>query len=263
MVALDTWHDAGARSVPTRFVRVVLLAAVTWTCPGSAGAGAGEGIAATAASECHVHGSLRRCFVAAAPTVTAAPTSTAARRHRAPLASLAAVANDSSGRPARRYPEDRTWFVSPLRAQGRGSEQTSYFEETWGPVLEEARQKRSRAADAGRGELGGRSSAPEPDQAAAADTRARAQVKGAENKAGDHVQAMLEVYNYDDSECLDAPEVHGLAGHGPVPRPPARWASNVTPGRWPAPPAGQDRRVVAEEAPRCGPRGRFADALSN
>jgi hypothetical protein len=254
MSALDTWHDAGARSVPTRYVRVVLLAAVTWTCPGSAGAGAGEGSAATAAAACHgaaVHGSLQRCFIAAAPTATAAHTATTRRRAPLALASLAAVANDGSGRHARRYPEDRTWFVSPLRAEsGHGSEQTSYFEETWGPVLEEARQKRSRAADAA-------SPATKPDQAAAADTRARAQVKTGENKAGDHVQAMLEAYNDDDSECLDAPEVHGLVGHGPVPRPPARWASNVTPGRWPAPPAGQDRRVVMEEegAPRCGPRG--------
>ena len=115
-------------------------------------------------------------------------------------------------------------------------------------MLEEARQKRSRATEAA-------SPATEPDQAATADTRARSQVKTAENKAGDHVQAMLEAYNDDDSDCLDAPEVHGLTGHGPVPRPPARWASNVTPGRWPAPPAGQDRRVVTEEAPRCGPRG--------
>ena len=271
-------HNAGSRGgrwmgTPP-FVRVALLATVACACPTSIGAGDSEGgmvaqlhyargppCGFVDARGCLLEeGCMRGRAVGVASRCDQTTAAHSARRQRAALPSLAAVAHGGNSHQARRFPEDRKWFVSSLGAAEPHRGGMSYFEETWGPVLEEARQKRNRSAAVG-------NPTPRSEQSAGgarerADSEPRpaggARAAGASD-AGDHVQAMLEAHSEsdnDDSEGADMPwqNPYGPADHGPAP------ASSMPQGRnrrGSAPPARQDseRRGGAKEAPRCGPRG--------
>jgi hypothetical protein len=62
------------------------------------------------------------------------------------ILSLLSAAGDHRdfARRSARFPVDRKWFVQPPRLQ---KQQRSYFEETWGPIMEQERRKRALAGN--------------------------------------------------------------------------------------------------------------------
>ena len=160
------------------------------------------------------------------------------------LQSLSAAISDfqvgGQSSPQRRYPDDRKWFVAPRMAQkgsDSGSTPPTYFEETWGPVLEEARQKRAAVGK---------------DRIKTKETRQGKDlllVGGSDQQEAlihRHVQAMLELYSDPEFEESENPEAkHRLERkQGPAPR-----ARN---------PQGSRNTIATPPsniaAPRCGPR---------
>lgn len=142
--------------------------------------------------------------------------------------------------PSSRQPEDLKWFVEPLKA--RGNPGHSYFQEIWGPVLEETRKKKALAAEG---------SALKP--------------QNLDNTDAD-VQAMLDVYSDSDESELDerARSDSYNQENQPAPTPQPGTRPMTTPARPPSKSPTQkivpyktlnsNSSVLMAEAPRCGPR---------
>jgi hypothetical protein len=149
--------------------------------------------------------------------------------------------------PALRRPENRKWFVEPPKEHNNPG--SSYFQETWGPVLEEARKKKALAAG------------DEFQNARSLGTAADG--KNLDNTDAD-VQAMLDDYSDSDESEFDESARDSLLN---LRDQPAR-AQGAYPIATPAKPPSPTQKIVSYKPlpsasrassmtaapPRCGPR---------
>jgi len=167
-----------------------------------------------------------------------------------PILSLSAVVGDFGDvrkRKARRVPGDHKWFVEPLRSTAESGQQT-YFEETWGDIMEEERRKRSHTRDnrpeSETASKGRRGEEPEGDET---NRRVQEMLEHVDSEAEDSEEQLTVVLapsqepvsSADDPDYGEAPRSEGTSAGAPS-----------APGTRPP----RERSSHSGDAPRCGSR---------